>query len=115
MAPSDPANLITVPRVANTPSGADELEAFRRQQLVNTAIAWAVPVISLAATLLFDGLGLGAATGLAALALALSGGAAPGLTFVYWMRRRKALWISECMPQLPRARLRLGSGRRQDE
>lgn len=115
MYPSDPSTAITVPRVASTPSGANELEIFRRQQLRNTGLAWAVPAISLVGTLLFDALGLRAATGLAALVLALSGGAAPGLSFVFWMRRRKAARMAQDMPQLPRAQLRIGPGRRPDE
>jgi len=115
--PSDPSTAITVPQVASTPAGANELELFRRQQLINTGIAWAVPAVALAATMVFDALGLGAATGLAALVMGLSGGAAPGLSFVFWLRRRRARHLAEGMPQLPRAqlRLRLGAGRRPDE
>jgi hypothetical protein len=112
--PSDPSTSITVPQVANTPAGANELELFRRQQLINTGVAWAVPAVSLIATLLFHALELGVATGLAGLVAVLSGSSAPGLSFVFWMRRRQARHLVEGMPQLPRAQLRIGPGRRTD-
>lgn len=103
-----------VPQVAHTPAGANELEIFRRQQLKNTGIAWAVPGAALLLTLLLDALGARGATSLAAIAMMLSGAAAPGLSFVFWMRRRKARQLVEGMPQLPSARLQLRSGPRQE-
>lgn len=106
MIPSDP-NAITVIAVPNTPSGVEMLERFRRDQLRNTAIAWATPAAAFLAAALFSAFGWALGISLASLAFLLSGAAAPGLTAVFFLRRRKARKIAESLPQLAAARVLL--------
>jgi hypothetical protein len=112
--PEHPPTLplaIEYPVVPNTPAGADELEAWRRRQLVQLGITWGIPCGCFFLGVLFDALGLPLLTALAALGAVFTGSVAPGLTVVYLLRRRKARQLVEAMPRLPRASLRLGSGR----
>lgn len=113
MIPHDP-NAISVIAVPSTPNGVEMLERFRREQLRNTAIAWATPAAAFLAAVLFSGVGWTLGLSLASLACVLSGAAAPGLTAVFFLRRRKARKIAESLPQLAAARVLL-KGKGPDE
>lgn len=112
--PDHPPTLpiaIEYPIVPNTPAGAEELEAWRRQQLVRVGHVWLIPVLSFGVAVVFDLLGLPLLTALSALVAVCTGATAPGLTTVYLLRRRKARQLAESMPRLPRASSRLAAGR----
>ena len=115
--PQDPPPPLAIeyPLVPHTPAGVDELEAWRERQLGYAGISWAIPLGGFALALLFDALGWPALTGPVILVTTLSAAAAPGLTVVFLLRRRKARLLAEEMPQLPRARLRLASQVSRDE
>lgn len=103
-------NAISVIEVPRTPNGVEMLQHFRREQLRKTAIAWAVPAACLTAAALCNVIGWTLPTAVAAVSFVISGALAPGLTAVFFLRRRVANQISETLPQLASARL-LGRGR----
>lgn len=106
-------NAISMIEVPHTPTGVEMLGEFRRKQLHNIAVAWAVPAGSLVAMFLFAAfqwifpiIGAGLICG-------ISGALAPGLTVVFLLRRRVARQVAGKLPQLAAARL-LSKGREGD-
>ncbi len=104
-----------VPAVAYTPSGAEELRAFRRKMARQTGLSWLIPIGSLLASVFFAAVGLQGLAGLLIIAAAVTVMFAPGLTAVFMIRRLKAGRQMMQLPQLPAARLRLGKGRSSGE